>query len=215
MNYQYEYPRPSVTLDAVILRTPQLGYPEILLIKRGQAPFVGHWALPGGFMEMDEKPLSGAARELAEETGLQDLPLKPLFACGEPGRDPRGRTMTMIFGCLIRDSATSPIGSDDAAEAAWFPLQSIPKMAFDHQRVLSQIEQNLVWQAKTSIIGRDVFHDLASSKDIIRLHQNITGEIRPDFIEVREQQSLIKCRNGICEYTPPNPAGPDWQPLVW
>ena len=215
MSYQYEYPRPSATLDAVILRTPQLGFPEILLIKRGREPFVGRWALPGGFMEMDEKPLSGAARELAEETGLYDLPLKPLFACGEPGRDPRGRTITLVFGCLVRDSAKAPKGADDAAEAAWFPLRTPPEMAFDHRRVLSQIELNLIWQAKTSIVGRDVFHDLASAKEIARLHQSITGETRPDFIEVCEQRGLIKCRDGICEYTPPPPAGPDWQPLVW
>lgn len=215
MAHIYEFPRPSVTLDAVVLRTPQLGFPEILLIKRGQMPFVGQWALPGGFMEMEEKPLTGAARELKEETGLYDLPLKPLFTCGEPGRDPRGRTVTIVFGCLVRDTPFAPKGGDDASEAAWFSLQNPPEMAFDHRRVLTEIEQHLVWQAKTSIVGRDVFHDLASSKDILRLHQSITGETRPDFIEVCEQRGILKCRDGICQYTHTTPAGPDWQPLVW
>ncbi len=215
MSYTYEYPRPSVTLDAAILRTPQLGFPEILLIKRGHKPFIGHWALPGGFMEMEEKPLAGAARELEEETGLYDLPLKPLFCCGEPGRDPRGRTVTMVFGCLVRDTAFAPKGDDDAAEAAWFSLRTPPEMAFDHRRVLAQIEQHLVWQARNSIIGRDVFHDLASSKDILRLHQNITGETRADLIEDCEKRGLLACRDGICQYISPTPSGPDWQPLVW
>lgn len=215
MSFTYEYPRPSVTLDAVILRTPQLGFPEILLIKRAHKPYMGHWALPGGFMEMDEKPVTGAARELEEETGLYDLPLKPLFCCGEPGRDPRGRTVTMVFGCLVRDTAFSPKGGDDAAEAAWFSLRNPPEMAFDHRRVLAQIEQNLIWQARYAIIGRDVFHDLASSKDILRLHQSITGENRANLIETCEERGLLKCRDGICQYTSPTPAGPDWQPLVW
>ncbi|MDD3001723.1 MAG: NUDIX hydrolase, partial [Candidatus Riflebacteria bacterium] len=156
MVYEYEYPRPSVTLDAAVLRTPALEYPEILLIKRGNDPFLGFWALPGGFMEMDETPLFGASRELAEETGLTDLPLKPLFACGEPGRDPRGRTVTFVFGCLIRDTNIKPKSGDDAAEVAWFPLNKLPKMAFDHKTVIAQIEQGLLWQAKHLIIGQDV-----------------------------------------------------------
>ncbi len=215
MAHTYEFPRPSVTLDAVVLRTPKLEFPEILLIKRGNEPFVGYWALPGGFMEMEEKPLTGTARELKEETSLYDLPLKPLFACGEPGRDPRGRTVTIVFGCMVRDTAFAPKGGDDAAEAAWFPLRNPPEMAFDHRQVLAEIEQHLVWQAKTSIVGRDVFHDLASSRDILRLHQSITGETRPDLIKACEQQGLLKCRDGICQYTPLTPAGPDWQPLVW
>jgi hypothetical protein len=121
----------------------------------------------------------------------------------------------MVYGCLVRDTAFSPRGSDDAAEAAWFPLRVPPEMAFDHRRVLAQIEQHLVWQARYAIIGRDVFHDLASSKDLLRLHQNITGENRPDLIEVCEERGLLKCRDGICQYTSPPPAGPDWQPLVW
>lgn len=215
MPYTYEYPRPSVTLDAVVLRVPHLEYPEILLIKRGRPPFAGTWAIPGGFMEMDETPLAGAARELKEETGLYDLPLKPLFTCAEPGRDPRGRTVTIVFGCMVRDTAQTPHGDDDASEARWFPLKNLPKMAFDHSRVISQVEMNLLWQAKTAIAGQDVFHDLASAKDIMRLHQGLTGKVPENFIENAEKSGLLKCRNGICEYVKPVPAGPDWHPLVW
>ena len=215
MVYEYEYPRPSVTLDAAVLRTPALEYPEILLIKRGNAPFSGFWALPGGFMEMDETPLFGASRELSEETALYDLPLKPLFGCAEPGRDPRGRTVTFVFGCLIRDTNTRPKSGDDAAEVAWFPLNKLPKMAFDHKTVIAQIEQSLLWQAKHLIIGQDVFHDLASGKDIKRLHNNILNEKHTKILDTAENKGLLKCKEGICEYIKPVPSGPDWHPMPW
>lgn len=215
MTFTYEYPRPSVTLDAAILRVPLLNHPEILLIKRGREPFAGKWAIPGGFMEMDETPLAGAARELQEETGLYDLPLKPLFTCAEPGRDPRSRTVTMVFACLIRDSAHHPHGDDDADEARWFSLKNLPALAFDHRRIIAQIEMSLLWQARTAIVGQDVFHDLASAKDILRLHKNLCGSVASDFIANAEKNNFLKCRDGICEYLKPVPAGPDWHPMVW
>ncbi|MDN5279265.1 MAG: 8-oxo-dGTP diphosphatase [Clostridiales bacterium] len=215
MTYTYEFPRPSVTLDAVVLRTPALKFPEILLIKRGREPFAGSWALPGGFLEMEESPLFGAARELLEETGLSELPLKPLFTCGEPGRDPRGRTITMLFGCLVRDVEQAPKGSDDADEAAWFSFDHLPELAFDHKRVINQVKNHLQWQTQTSIIGRDVFHGVASKKDIIRLHQNICSELDVDLVERAEKLGLLTCKEGICQYLPIVPHGPDWHPNVW
>lgn len=215
MTYQYEYPRASVTVDAAVLRTPELHFPEVLLIKRKNSPFKDCWALPGGFLEMDEKPLTGAARELEEETGLKEVPLKPLFACGELNRDPRGRTITMVFACLIRDSETTPIAADDASEVRWFPLRSLPEMAFDHDRVLEQIAFHLLWQASNLIVGRDVFHSVASAKEVLRLHQNLTGKSDPDFLANAQSKKLISCKEGLCEYHYPPPAGPDWQPMVW
>lgn len=215
MTYTYDFPMASVTLDAAILRTPELQYPEILLIKRGQEPYAGTWALPGGFLEMTETPINGAARELLEETGLSDLPLKPLFTCGEPNRDPRGRTITMVFGCLIRDTDKIPVGSDDAAEAGWFSLKNLPELAFDHQRVISQIENNLCWQAQTALIGKEVFHGIASKKDILRLHRNVCGTDSGDLIEKAEKLKLLTCKEGICQYVSVVPHGPDWHPTVW
>lgn len=215
MTYTYEYPRPSVTLDAAVLRTPELKYPEILLIQRKNPPFQGLWAIPGGFLEMEETPLNGAARELQEETGLTDLPLKPLFTCGEPERDPRGRTITIVFGCLIRDTSLSPSGQDDAAAAEWFSLKNLPEMAFDHKRVIMQIEASLIWQASRSVIGSEVFHNIASARDIQRLHHNILGKTDENFIENAVNQGLLKMRDGICEYITQIPAGPDWHPSVW
>ncbi len=218
MTYNYEYPRPCVTLDSAILRTPELKFPEILLIKRGREPFKDLWALPGGFLEMEEAPMVGAARELHEETGLLDMPLKPLFTCGEPGRDPRARTFTMVFACLIRDSDEAPIGADDAAKAEWSSLKKLPEMAFDHERIIRQISNHLVWQAKTAIIGQDVFHKVASKKDIFRLHENILPEAMLSFSEFflkAEKNEFLSCKEGLCQYLPTSGAGPDWNPMVW
>ncbi|MGM0598513.1 MAG: NUDIX domain-containing protein [Candidatus Rifleibacteriota bacterium] len=215
MKYTYEFPRPSVTLDAVVLRTPELKYPEILLIKRGRPPFEGSWALPGGFLEMSERPLNGAARELFEETQLHELPLKPLFSCGEPQRDPRGRTITMLFGCLVRESEMEAHGGDDAKDANWFPLKNLPELAFDHARVIKQVKAHLEWQAHTSIIGKDVFHGVASEKDIIRLHNNICHTVNSKVISRALSLGLLDCKEGLCQYRQPTPRGPDWHPTVW
>ncbi len=213
--FKYEYPRPSVTCDIMVLRTPSLGYPEILLISRKIDPFKDTWALPGGFMEMDEPPIIGAARELEEETGLKDLPLKPIFASGQLNRDPRGRTITFLFGCLIRDTATIPKAKSDAKSVKWFPLKQLPELAFDHKHLISQGVQSLEWQAKHAIIGQDVFHSLGSIKDMERLHQNILGSSSKNFLPQKELLGLIKCKDGICEYLRPVPHGPDWHPMPW
>lgn len=215
MSYTYEYQRPCVTCDAVVLRTPALEYPEILLIKRGRDPFKGFWALPGGFIEMDESPLVGATRELKEETGLYDLPLKPIFACGEPQRDPRARTMTFVFGCLIRDTSILPKGDDDADEAKWFSLKKLPEMAFDHKRVIAQIEQSLIWQAKYMIVGQDVFHNLASAKEIQKLYKTFIPDGCDDYINIAIEKGLLRKKDGICEYLNVVPSGPDWHPMPW
>jgi 8-oxo-dGTP diphosphatase len=215
MKYTYDFPRPSVTLDAVVLRTPELKYPEILLIKRGRPPFQDCWALPGGFLEMDERPLHGATRELLEETELHELPLKPLFACGEPQRDPRGRTITMLYGCLVRESEMEAHGGDDAKEARWFPLKNLPELAFDHARVIKQVKAHLEWQALTSIVGKDVFHGVASEKDIVRLHNNICQTANNKVISRALSLGLLDYKEGLCQYKQPSPQGPDWHPTVW
>jgi 8-oxo-dGTP diphosphatase len=214
--FKYEYPRPSATADSIILRTPTLGYPEVLLISRNSEPFQDHWALPGGFIEMDEEPLISASRELFEETGLADLPIKPIFASGSLNRDPRGRTITFVFGCLVRDTVQTPVASSDAQKVAWFSLKNLPKLAFDHKNLLLQAVQSLHWQARYCIIGQDVFHSLSSIKDMERLHQSILNASEAaDTLERAIKMSLIKCKDGICEYLRPVPHGPDWHPMPW
>lgn len=218
MSYCYEYPRASITLDAIVLKSENLEFPKVLLIKRLNPPFKGLWALPGGFMEMEETALHGAKRELEEETSLPDMPLKPVFSCSEPERDPRGRTLTVVFGCLTDKLPCPPAAADDAAELGFFSLMSPPEMAFDHARVLDEIKASLLWQAKYAIIGQDIFkHSGVSKKDFLTLHSNILGEnLLDDFIEEKLSKDLIELRDEKLFYKTPSASNfPDWSPLIW
>ncbi len=133
--YTYKYPRPAVTTDAVIFALNG-NEKYVLLIKRGRPPFEGMWALPGGFLDIDEEPEDGVKRELEEETGLTGIEMKQLKAYGAVNRDPRHRTISIVF-YGITDKKHPVKGMDDAAEAAWFPLNDLPPMAFDHEKIVS------------------------------------------------------------------------------
>lgn len=133
--YTYNYPKPSVTTDCIIIRSLD-EKDEVLLIKRKHDPFMGTWALPGGFVEIDEDLLEGAKRELLEETGLINVELKQFRAYGVPDRDPRGRTISIIFHGKLIDNAEEIKAGDDAAEAAWFDFSDLPPLAFDHAQIL-------------------------------------------------------------------------------
>lgn len=129
----------SVTTDSVIFFSNN-DEQKVLLIKRKSDPFKGKWALPGGFLE-DEEPLeTGAKRELKEETGLEIDRLTQLRAFGRPGRDPRGRTISVVFYGKV-DSEEKVKGADDADEAQWFSLKELPELAFDHDRVLTEARE--------------------------------------------------------------------------
>ncbi|MEJ5312110.1 MAG: NUDIX hydrolase [Anaerolineae bacterium] len=136
MPYTYPYPRPALTVDIVLLREGHAG-PEILLIRRNHPPFAGHWALPGGFVDENEPLEQAARRELYEETGLEPPSLQQLGAFGDPGRDPRGWTVTVTFGAHI-DADITPRAGDDAAAARWWPLDALPPLAFDHAEIVRQ-----------------------------------------------------------------------------
>jgi len=134
MSYSYPYPRPAVTVDLIILRM-QDNTPEVLLIKRANDPFEGKWALPGGFVDEDESLESAAARELHEETGLTGLILTQMHTFGNPGRDPRGHTVSVAYVGYLPLGAEATAG-DDAAEAGWFKLNELPGLAFDHNVII-------------------------------------------------------------------------------
>ncbi|HXK41222.1 MAG TPA: NUDIX hydrolase [Anaerolineae bacterium] len=144
MPYTYDYPRPMLTVDIALARPGPRG-PEVLLIQRGHPPFEGAWALPGGFVEEGETLEQAARRELQEETGLTDLPLQQLAAFGDPGRDPRGWTVSVVFWSWLGEAGTGvqPRAGDDAAAAAWAPLAALPPLAFDHARILEVFRARL------------------------------------------------------------------------
>jgi len=139
--FSYNYPRPMVTVDAVVLCVNN-NEPSVLLIKRLNDPFKDLWALPGGFIEMDENLKNAAQRELKEETGIKLDNLYQIFTAGTPARDPRGRTISVVYAGFLHESLT-PVNGDDAKEASWFSFINLPEMAFDHNEVLYNVLEKL------------------------------------------------------------------------
>lgn len=133
MAYTYDYPRPAVTADCVVMTKESV--PQVLLIERGFAPYKGCWAFPGGFMNMDETTEQCAIRELEEETGLKVTDLLQIGAYSKVDRDPRGRTITVAYLVLV-DHPVAVSGQDDAVKAQWFPIDALPPLAFDHEDIM-------------------------------------------------------------------------------
>ncbi|MCQ2189355.1 MAG: NUDIX hydrolase [Paludibacteraceae bacterium] len=133
MSYTYEYPRPAVTADCVVITREE--YPKVLLIQRGHDPYKGYWAFPGGFMDMDETVEACAIRELEEETGTKLSDIHQIGCYSKVDRDPRGRTVTVAFLALV-DKPLDVKGLDDAAKAEWIKLSELPRLAFDHDEII-------------------------------------------------------------------------------
>jgi 8-oxo-dGTP diphosphatase len=133
--YCYPHPRPSVTADVACF-VEEDGRLTLLLIQRGHDPFAGRWALPGGFVNEDEALDAAALRELEEETGVTGVAIEQFGAYGDPGRDPRGHTVTVAFLARL-DARVEAVGADDATSARWFPVDELPPLAFDHDRVIA------------------------------------------------------------------------------
>jgi len=139
--YCYEYPRPAVTVDIVVVSRAEPR--QVLLIRRKHEPFADMWAIPGGFVEMDEALEDAARRELQEETGVRGGRLEQLATFGDPGRDPRGRTISVVYLAEVDAGKLSPRADDDAAEVGWHPLQRLPPLAFDHRQILATARKRL------------------------------------------------------------------------
>lgn len=140
MSYTYDYPRPAVTADVLLISStnPQ----KLLLIQRGRDPYKGKWALPGGFVEMNEDLEISAMRELEEETGIKGIALRQFRTYGAVNRDPRHRTITVVFIGRVPHVVDCE-GRDDAADAKWFELDNLPELAFDHQEIIKDAIKDL------------------------------------------------------------------------
>ena len=134
MNYTYKYPRPAVTADSIVITRE--AEPRVLLIERGNEPYKGCWAFPGGFLNMDETTEQCAARELKEETGLKITDIHQIGAYSKVDRDPRGRVISVVYLAII-DKPIDVQGQDDAAKAQWWPINSLPSLAFDHDEIMT------------------------------------------------------------------------------
>jgi 8-oxo-dGTP diphosphatase len=137
----YEFPRPSLTVDVALITRDEPR--RVLLIRRKADPFAGKWALPGGFVDENERLSDAARRELKEETGVGEAELEQLYTFGDPGRDPRGWTVSVVF--LARTSSElQPTAGDDADEVGWFPLNATPPLAFDHALILAHVRERIM-----------------------------------------------------------------------
>ena len=141
MPYTYKYPRPALTVDAVVFKKSDKET-SVLLIERKNPPYKGKWALPGGFVDMDETVESAVARELLEETGITGVNLEQMHAFSAVERDPRGRTVSVVFWGVITNNETTRAG-DDAAQAKWFSMNNLPDLAFDHQEIVAMALEKL------------------------------------------------------------------------
>jgi 8-oxo-dGTP diphosphatase len=159
--YIYDWPRPMVTVDAAVFAFFGKKV-KLLLINRGNQPFKGRWALPGGFVGIDEELEDAAARELKEETGLSNVPLEQMHTFGNVGRDPRGRQITIVFMGVLEKRPPKIKGGDDAAKARWFDIEKFPKnLAFDHDEVakfaIARFKKKLVSaKARQAVARKDI-----------------------------------------------------------
>ena len=197
--YTYDYPRPAVTTDCVIF-----GYDgkelKVLLIERGIEPFKGCWAFPGGFLNMDEDALAGARRELKEETGLEDAFIEQFHTFSEPGRDPRGRVITIAHYALVKIQEVE--GGDDAAQASWFPIGEVPPLAFDHDRILRMAMSRLKERIHFEPVGFELLPDVFTMPQLQNLYEAI---LEVHFDRRNFASKMLKL--GILEDTGARPAG--------
>jgi 8-oxo-dGTP diphosphatase len=135
MDYHYQYPRPAVTVDILLISKSVPCW--ILLIQRLHDPFINQWALPGGFVNENEDLFVAAARELKEETNIEGLDLHQFRTYGAPFRDPRGHTVSVVFWGETDAESTAICAGDDAGDAFWFPIENLPLLAFDHHQIVT------------------------------------------------------------------------------
>lgn len=170
--YQYKYEHPAVTTDCVIF-TYEDWKLKVLLVRRGGEPYKGEWALPGGFLRSDETAKEGAMRELQEETGLVASAIGEFGVFSEPKRDPRERVITIAFYALVKPSKVQ--GGDDADEAAWFPIDDLPQLAFDHADIIHSALERLKRDIHFEPIGFDLLDEEFTIPDLQRLYEIILG----------------------------------------
>lgn len=188
MSYEYKHPRPSVTTDILVfsIRNKQL---QILLIQRGIEPFKDMWAIPGGFLKMDEDLSTGAARELKEETGVTafaSLPLTQFQTYGAVDRDPRGRTISVAFLTLVPSDQLTVQGMSDASDARWFPLDDLPTLAFDHSRIIADGRANLARLVDPEVAeSAKVVFDLLPAKFSLSEAQGVFEILRGETLDKR------------------------------
>ena len=183
MPYEYEYPRPSVSADCVIIGFDGLDL-NVLLIERKKEPFAGKWALPGGFMNMDETAEQCALRELKEETGIENVHLEQIGAFSDVDRDPRGRVISVACLGLARMQELDPVAGDDAASVSWHKLRKLPPLAFDHDLVMRTAIRRMKMKTRYEAGALEFLEEEFTLHDLHLLYEAIFDRKfdRPSFI---------------------------------
>lgn len=175
--YTYDFPRPAVTVDCVVfgadVREESL---KVLLIQRDIEPFKGEWALPGGFMREHETLDEAAIRELEEEAGLKDVFLEQLYTFSSPERDPRGRVVSVAYYALVSPEHHEALASTDARDAAWFTLDAVPELAFDHREILMTARERLQGKVRYRPIGFELLPEKFTLSELQKLYELILDE---------------------------------------
>lgn len=168
----HKYERPSVTVDVVIMSLRQQDL-QILLVKRRSWPFEGMWAIPGGFVNIDESLESAAKRELQEETGVQDVYLEQLYTFGDPDRDPRTRVITVMYFALLDTERLQVRAASDAADVGWFSVYDLPPLAFDHEKVLNYALSRLRGKLDYTTIAFNLLPEQFTLRELQRVYEII------------------------------------------
>jgi 8-oxo-dGTP diphosphatase len=172
MPHTYEYPRPALTVDCVVFGLDEQDL-KVLLVRRDLPPFEGRWALPGGFVRMEESVDDAARRELREETGLHDVYLEQLYTFGDVRRDPRGRVVSVAYYALVNLADHRVQAATDARDAAWFAVADVPSLSFDHDRILTAASQRLKAKVRYEPIGFELLPAKFTLSQLQRLYETV------------------------------------------
>jgi 8-oxo-dGTP diphosphatase len=172
MGFMYAYARAALTVDCVVFGLDE-GALQVLLVERGIEPYRGRWALPGGFVRVDETLEEAARRELREETGVERLYLEQLYAFGAVDRDPRERVVSVAYYGLVRLIEHRVEASTDAANAAWFAVDDLPRLAFDHDEILRAALARLKRRVRTQPIGFELLPARFTLSQLQRVYETI------------------------------------------
>lgn len=175
MPFCYQYPHPAVTTDIVIftIRDQQL---HVLLVRRANDPFKHCWALPGGFVDIDEDLDTCAKRELFEETHVSDVFLEQLYTFGRHNRDPRERIITVAYYALVPIDKLQPKAGSDAAEVEWFALNELPELAFDHAQIIDKARERIAAKARYSTIAFQIMPEEFTLSELQEVYQLLLNE---------------------------------------
>ncbi len=176
MSYSYKYPRPALTVDCVVFGLDDQDILKVMLIKRKLPPFEGEWALPGGFVRVNESLDAAAKRELKEETGIEDVFLEQLYTFGAVKRDPRERVVTVAYYALVNLRDYSIHAATDASDAGWFTLSDLPSLAFDHATILEVAINRLKGKVRYEPIGFELLPKKFTLSQLQRLYETVLGQ---------------------------------------